>query len=133
LDLDWLSKEGNETAICAGNVRQYFGVMCCVVQLICRLADHVGLPSKSDLDQFYGGRAHLPEHPWGEYYHRHCITHEVYDRQEVPWWSKGEQEFRAYLNDDEHERILYQEVQSLLPPISMLGLGKGPYSQDSVI
>lgn len=81
-----------------------------MVQLICRLADHVGLPSREDLEHFYGGRAHLPQHPCGEYYHHQSVTGRGFDRQTVPWWTKGEQEFRAHLQEGEHDRILYQEV-----------------------
>jgi hypothetical protein len=83
------------------------------MQLVCRLADRLGLPSRSDLEHFYGGRAHLPMHPWGEYYHKHSVTGSGFDRQQVPWWSKGEQEFRGHLQADEHDRILYQEVSTL--------------------
>lgn len=34
-----------------------------------------------------------------------------FDRQAQPWWSKGEQEFRAHLHPDEHDRILYKQVR----------------------
>lgn len=83
-----------------------------LMQLICRLADHVGLPALEDLERFYGGRAHLPQHPWGEYYHRLAITRTGFDRAAAPWWSKGEQEFRAHLQPHEHDRVLYHEVRA---------------------
>ena len=81
------------------------------MQLICRLADHVGLPGLGDMEHFYGGRAHLPMHPWGEYYHLQSVTGTGFDRNTVPWWSKGEQEFRAHLHADEQDRVLYEEVR----------------------
>jgi hypothetical protein len=81
------------------------------MQLMCRLADHLGLPSRPQLTQFYGGRKQLPEHPWGDYYFHAVLTpgEDKYSRQ-VHWLNRGEAEFRKLLDEDEIGKIASSQV-----------------------
>jgi hypothetical protein len=81
---------------------------------MCRLADHIGLPSRQQLVQFYGGRKRLPEHPWGDYYANVVLARKdgfQYSRQ-VDWLQHGESEFRKQLDQDEVGIIISSEVSS---------------------
>jgi hypothetical protein len=82
------------------------------VQLICRLADQVDLPSRAELDAFYGGRAHLPQRPWGDYWCTTALGRKPYSRG-VEWLRKGETEFRKRLAPDEVGAITAAMVRSV--------------------
>ena len=38
------------------------------MQVICRLADRIGLPNRAQLEAYYGGEALMPARPWGAYW-----------------------------------------------------------------
>lgn len=74
------------------------------MQLLCRVADRIDLPTRTQLAQFFGGRAYLPEtHPWGEYYFEVALKprgSSKYSRAAAPWLI-NEPEFRKRLHTDE--------------------------------
>ena len=82
---------------------------CNCLQMLCRLADEVDLPTQAQLEAFYGGRAHLPPHPWGDYYTKVACGRAPYSRH-VDWLTHSEADFRKRLAPDEVGRVTRDQV-----------------------
>jgi hypothetical protein len=90
-----------------------------VLQVICRIADYVALPSRMELEGFYGGRRRLPEHPWGDYYFKVVLSAAPYS-PDAAWLQGGEAAFEKSLEPDEVGRITAAQVCSNAPLCHML-------------
>lgn len=103
------------------------------MQLLCRVADRIDLPTRAQLAQFFGGRAHVPEaHPWGEYYFEVALKPHgaggKYSRAAAPWLG-NEPEFRKRLATDEIGVVASAQVRMRpLPHPQCLGACAKPAS-----
>lgn len=70
------------------------------MQALCRVADQLSLPTHRELLQYYGGSAHMPTNPWGDYWCNNILNTSGHSRRDADFLYP-DCVYRSELPDDE--------------------------------